>query len=132
MQVRALSSAESPPQGTSTEPPRAGPAGGWPPAAARGLSEARRPGGFGRPGGVSPAGSGRAGSGGPGCCGREEVQGQLRGPPCARRLSLPDVVPLPSAHTNSVPLPSARKQEIIKVTEQLIEAINNGDFEAYT
>uniref|UniRef100_A0A8C8GJL0 calcium/calmodulin-dependent protein kinase n=1 Tax=Oncorhynchus tshawytscha TaxID=74940 RepID=A0A8C8GJL0_ONCTS len=27
---------------------------------------------------------------------------------------------------------SARKQEIIKITEQLIEAINNGDFEAYT
>uniref|UniRef100_A0A8C5EZ78 calcium/calmodulin-dependent protein kinase n=1 Tax=Gouania willdenowi TaxID=441366 RepID=A0A8C5EZ78_GOUWI len=27
---------------------------------------------------------------------------------------------------------TARKQEIIKVTEQLIEAINNGDFEAYT
>uniref|UniRef100_A0A3B5QAX3 calcium/calmodulin-dependent protein kinase n=1 Tax=Xiphophorus maculatus TaxID=8083 RepID=A0A3B5QAX3_XIPMA len=27
---------------------------------------------------------------------------------------------------------AARKQEIIKVTEQLIEAINNGDFEAYT
>uniref|UniRef100_A0A8C9YLB0 calcium/calmodulin-dependent protein kinase n=1 Tax=Sander lucioperca TaxID=283035 RepID=A0A8C9YLB0_SANLU len=27
---------------------------------------------------------------------------------------------------------SARKQEIIKMTEQLIEAINNGDFEAYT
>ncbi|XP_074679613.1 calcium/calmodulin-dependent protein kinase type II subunit delta isoform X1 [Strix aluco] len=26
----------------------------------------------------------------------------------------------------------SRKQEIIKVTEQLIEAINNGDFEAYT
>ncbi|XP_006832156.1 PREDICTED: calcium/calmodulin-dependent protein kinase type II subunit beta isoform X8 [Chrysochloris asiatica] len=26
---------------------------------------------------------------------------------------------------------SARKQEIIKITEQLIEAINNGDFEAY-
>lgn len=25
----------------------------------------------------------------------------------------------------------ARKQEIIKVTEQLIESINNGDFEAY-
>lgn len=24
-----------------------------------------------------------------------------------------------------------RKQEIIKVTEQLIESINNGDFEAY-
>uniref|UniRef100_A0A7N6FIB5 calcium/calmodulin-dependent protein kinase n=1 Tax=Anabas testudineus TaxID=64144 RepID=A0A7N6FIB5_ANATE len=28
--------------------------------------------------------------------------------------------------------PVARKQEIIKMTEQLIEAINNGDFEAYT
>uniref|UniRef100_A0A3Q4H0Y5 Calcium/calmodulin-dependent protein kinase II association-domain domain-containing protein n=1 Tax=Neolamprologus brichardi TaxID=32507 RepID=A0A3Q4H0Y5_NEOBR len=27
---------------------------------------------------------------------------------------------------------STRKQEIIKMTEQLIEAINNGDFEAYT
>ncbi|KAI5617427.1 calcium/calmodulin-dependent protein kinase type II subunit gamma isoform X7, partial [Silurus asotus] len=27
---------------------------------------------------------------------------------------------------------AARKQEIIKITEQLIEAINNGDFEAYT
>lgn len=26
---------------------------------------------------------------------------------------------------------TARKQEIIKITEQLIEAINNGDFEAY-
>ncbi|XP_041032306.1 calcium/calmodulin-dependent protein kinase type II subunit gamma isoform X4 [Carcharodon carcharias] len=26
----------------------------------------------------------------------------------------------------------ARKQDIIKITEQLIEAINNGDFEAYT
>uniref|UniRef100_A0A8C4LME5 calcium/calmodulin-dependent protein kinase n=1 Tax=Equus asinus asinus TaxID=83772 RepID=A0A8C4LME5_EQUAS len=33
---------------------------------------------------------------------------------------------------NSISLPLARKQEIIKVTEQLIEAINNGDFEAYT
>nr|XP_028564666.1 calcium/calmodulin-dependent protein kinase type II subunit beta isoform X9 [Podarcis muralis] len=30
------------------------------------------------------------------------------------------------------PLPSdPRKQEIIKITEQLIEAVNNGDFEAY-
>lgn len=31
-----------------------------------------------------------------------------------------------------VPVSAARKQEIIKITEQLIEAINNGDFEAYT
>uniref|UniRef100_A0A4W4E835 calcium/calmodulin-dependent protein kinase n=1 Tax=Electrophorus electricus TaxID=8005 RepID=A0A4W4E835_ELEEL len=30
------------------------------------------------------------------------------------------------------PVPSPALQEIIKVTEQLIEAINNGDFEAYT
>uniref|UniRef100_A0A8C6YQN2 calcium/calmodulin-dependent protein kinase n=1 Tax=Nothoprocta perdicaria TaxID=30464 RepID=A0A8C6YQN2_NOTPE len=29
-------------------------------------------------------------------------------------------------------LSTVRKQEIIKITEQLIEAINNGDFEAYT
>lgn len=28
--------------------------------------------------------------------------------------------------------PLARKQEIIKMTEQLIEAINTGDYEAYT
>lgn len=27
--------------------------------------------------------------------------------------------------------PAARKQDIIKITEQLIEAVNNGDFEAY-
>uniref|UniRef100_A0A7N8XVD0 calcium/calmodulin-dependent protein kinase n=1 Tax=Mastacembelus armatus TaxID=205130 RepID=A0A7N8XVD0_9TELE len=30
------------------------------------------------------------------------------------------------------PPPTSRKQEIIKITEQLIEAINHGDFEAYT
>lgn len=30
------------------------------------------------------------------------------------------------------PVRVARKQEIIKITEQLIEAVNNGDFEAYT
>ncbi|XP_053188715.1 calcium/calmodulin-dependent protein kinase type II subunit gamma isoform X3 [Scomber japonicus] len=35
----------------------------------------------------------------------------------------------PSPHC---PPPTSRKQEIIKMTEQLIEAINNGDFEAYT
>uniref|UniRef100_H2T1I5 calcium/calmodulin-dependent protein kinase n=1 Tax=Takifugu rubripes TaxID=31033 RepID=H2T1I5_TAKRU len=29
-------------------------------------------------------------------------------------------------------LPTVRKQDIIKVTEQLIEAISNGDFESYT
>ncbi len=30
-----------------------------------------------------------------------------------------------------LPVSTARKQEIIKITEQLIEALNNGDFEAY-
>ncbi|XP_030057593.1 calcium/calmodulin-dependent protein kinase type II subunit beta isoform X19 [Microcaecilia unicolor] len=39
-----------------------------------------------------------------------------------QRLSLP--------HVNS-PFVQPRKQEIIKITEQLIEAVNNGDFEAY-
>ncbi|CAD7684673.1 unnamed protein product [Nyctereutes procyonoides] len=40
----------------------------------------------------------------------------------------------PSAALSRVPelCDISRKQEIIKVTEQLIEAINNGDFEAYT
>uniref|UniRef100_A0A8C5NGB2 calcium/calmodulin-dependent protein kinase n=1 Tax=Gouania willdenowi TaxID=441366 RepID=A0A8C5NGB2_GOUWI len=41
--------------------------------------------------------------------------------------------PLPANTTSPPPPnpPSTRKQEIIKITEQLIEAINNGDFEAY-
>ncbi|KAM4623871.1 calcium/calmodulin-dependent protein kinase type II subunit gamma-like isoform 12-T12 [Polymixia lowei] len=34
--------------------------------------------------------------------------------------------------TNDEDEMKARKQEIIKITEQLIEAVNNGDFEAYT
>ncbi|ROI81957.1 Calcium/calmodulin-dependent protein kinase type II subunit gamma [Anabarilius grahami] len=34
--------------------------------------------------------------------------------------------------TASVSAAQSRKQEIIKITEQLIEAVNNGDFEAYT
>lgn len=33
---------------------------------------------------------------------------------------------------NQLVFVSARKQEIIKMTEQLIEAINTGDYEAYT
>ncbi|XP_042176711.1 calcium/calmodulin-dependent protein kinase type II subunit gamma isoform X8 [Oncorhynchus tshawytscha] len=48
--------------------------------------------------------------------------------------------PTPSSHPTSPPSMSpsslsltsqTRKQEIIKITEQLIEAVNNGDFEAY-
>uniref|UniRef100_A0A8C7H1C2 calcium/calmodulin-dependent protein kinase n=1 Tax=Oncorhynchus kisutch TaxID=8019 RepID=A0A8C7H1C2_ONCKI len=42
--------------------------------------------------------------------------------------SLPNIAELPSLSLRS----QARKQEIIKITEQLIEAVNNGDFEAYT
>uniref|UniRef100_A0A803Y370 calcium/calmodulin-dependent protein kinase n=1 Tax=Meleagris gallopavo TaxID=9103 RepID=A0A803Y370_MELGA len=54
-------------------------------------------------------------------------------------LSLPP--PEQKAVTFSIPLQGkttalscglVRKQEIIKITEQLIEAINNGDFDAYT
>nr|XP_015214958.1 PREDICTED: calcium/calmodulin-dependent protein kinase type II subunit beta isoform X16 [Lepisosteus oculatus] len=41
----------------------------------------------------------------------------------------PQQGPLPP-HTPVIPL-QTRKQEIIKITEQLIEAVNNGDFEAY-
>ncbi|XP_028826509.1 calcium/calmodulin-dependent protein kinase type II subunit gamma isoform X6 [Denticeps clupeoides] len=37
-----------------------------------------------------------------------------------------------SSNTNEEEEMKARKQEIIKITEQLIEAVNNGDFEAYT
>ncbi|XP_055277082.1 calcium/calmodulin-dependent protein kinase type II subunit beta isoform X5 [Moschus berezovskii] len=48
--------------------------------------------------------------------GTREAQGP---PPC-----LSPALPGP-------PLTPSRKQEIIKITEQLIEAVNNGDFEAY-
>ncbi|XP_015463836.2 calcium/calmodulin-dependent protein kinase (CaM kinase) II gamma 1 isoform X12 [Astyanax mexicanus] len=37
-----------------------------------------------------------------------------------------------SCNTNEEEDMKVRKQEIIKITEQLIEAVNNGDFEAYT
>ncbi|XP_074837623.1 calcium/calmodulin-dependent protein kinase type II subunit beta isoform X6 [Carettochelys insculpta] len=39
--------------------------------------------------------------------------------------------PCPSPAGASPSPPQPRKQEIIKITEQLIEAVNNGDFEAY-
>ncbi|XP_052006513.1 calcium/calmodulin-dependent protein kinase type II subunit gamma-like isoform X17 [Xyrauchen texanus] len=40
--------------------------------------------------------------------------------------------PAPQTEAPAPCPPPTRKQEIIKITEQLIEAINNGDFEAYT
>ncbi|XP_054688726.1 calcium/calmodulin-dependent protein kinase type II subunit gamma isoform X1 [Grus americana] len=46
-----------------------------------------------------------------------------------RARSEPLLTPVVPFVLNRAPL---RKQEIIKITEQLIEAINNGDFEAYT
>ncbi|XP_013866624.1 calcium/calmodulin-dependent protein kinase (CaM kinase) II beta 1 [Austrofundulus limnaeus] len=42
----------------------------------------------------------------------------------------PPPPPHPSS-SSSLSSPQMRKQEIIKITEQLIEAINNGDFDAY-
>ncbi|TSK14800.1 Calcium/calmodulin-dependent protein kinase type II subunit gamma [Bagarius yarrelli] len=56
----------------------------------------------------------------------------------SRHSSCPELeraqsVPQASAQGGrSVATAQSRKQEIIKITEQLIEAVNNGDFEAYT
>uniref|UniRef100_W5NDW9 calcium/calmodulin-dependent protein kinase n=1 Tax=Lepisosteus oculatus TaxID=7918 RepID=W5NDW9_LEPOC len=58
-------------------------------------------------------------------------------PPRSSRPSVPpprsSPPPLPPSSPSMSPQSSssARKQEIIKITEQLIEAVNNGDFEAY-
>ncbi|XP_062237386.1 calcium/calmodulin-dependent protein kinase (CaM kinase) II beta 1 isoform X15 [Platichthys flesus] len=57
-------------------------------------------------------------------------------PAPSARAALPpahSISPPPPHSRSSPPLSSSqtRKQEIIKITEQLIEAINNGDFEAY-
>ncbi|XP_053752878.1 calcium/calmodulin-dependent protein kinase type II subunit beta isoform X2 [Panthera pardus] len=45
---------------------------------------------------------------------------EVQGPPPCPSSALPGPPPTPS-----------RKQEVIKITEQLIEAVNSGDFEAY-
>ncbi|XP_042621443.1 calcium/calmodulin-dependent protein kinase type II subunit beta isoform X33 [Cyprinus carpio] len=56
---------------------------------------------------------------------------------CTRRGSGPPAAPDSEAAAHSTqsppqtPIMQTRKQEIIKITEQLIEAINNGDFDAY-
>lgn len=45
----------------------------------------------------------------------------------------PDIMELCESKTDDKILTiAARRQEIIKMTEQLIESINTGDFEAYT
>lgn len=50
---------------------------------------------------------------------------------CVRLSPAPLSPPPPRGHGRDPAVPAARKQEIIKITEQLIEAVNNGDFEAY-
>ncbi|XP_026080382.1 calcium/calmodulin-dependent protein kinase type II subunit gamma isoform X1 [Carassius auratus] len=77
----------------------------------------------------------------------EDMKGRKADPPhdvknvawsSSGQSSCPDLepaVPAPASTTaggSSVHRQLSRKQEIIKITEQLIEAINNGDFEAYT
>ncbi|XP_035255743.1 calcium/calmodulin-dependent protein kinase type II subunit gamma isoform X24 [Anguilla anguilla] len=52
---------------------------------------------------------------------------QASGPEIEHAQPAPPALPLGGSVAQQ-----SRKQEIIKITEQLIEAINNGDFEAYT
>ncbi|XP_033956603.1 calcium/calmodulin-dependent protein kinase type II subunit gamma isoform X9 [Pseudochaenichthys georgianus] len=71
-------------------------------------------------------------------CSTLEDQSQLLQYPAAPSLCPPQDAAnssesaLPPPAGSSRTLQHTRKQEIIKMTEQLIEAINNGDFEAYT
>ncbi|KAM4526482.1 calcium/calmodulin-dependent protein kinase type II subunit gamma isoform 14-T14 [Fundulus diaphanus] len=60
----------------------------------------------------------------------EEMKGRKADSSALSQSSATEEMPplLPSPQSS----PASRKQEIIKITEQLIEAINNGDFEAYT
>ncbi|XP_061667326.1 calcium/calmodulin-dependent protein kinase type II subunit gamma isoform X8 [Syngnathoides biaculeatus] len=60
----------------------------------------------------------------------EEMKGRQADSSALSQSSATEEMPplLPSPQSS----PATRKQEIIKITEQLIEAINNGDFDAYT
>ncbi|XP_056902031.1 calcium/calmodulin-dependent protein kinase type II subunit gamma isoform X20 [Takifugu flavidus] len=60
----------------------------------------------------------------------EEMKGRKVDSSALSQSSAAEEMPplLPSPQSS----PATRKQEIIKITEQLIEAINNGDFDAYT
>ncbi|XP_047465373.1 calcium/calmodulin-dependent protein kinase type II subunit gamma-like isoform X26 [Mugil cephalus] len=60
----------------------------------------------------------------------EEMKGRKADSSALSQSSANEEMPplLPSPQSS----PATRKQEIIKITEQLIEAINNGDFDAYT
>ncbi|XP_021559408.1 calcium/calmodulin-dependent protein kinase type II subunit beta [Neomonachus schauinslandi] len=48
-----------------------------------------------------------------------------------RGSGAPEAQGPPPCLSPALPGPLSRKQEVIKITEQLIEAVNNGDFEAY-
>ncbi|KAJ1063026.1 hypothetical protein K5549_005055 [Capra hircus] len=80
------------------------------------------------PGGAHPGLShaGLLSSPGPGCPSMENTVRRGSGTPEAQGPP-----PCPSPALPGPPLTPSRKQEIIKITEQLIEAVNNGDFEAY-
>ncbi|XP_067370932.1 calcium/calmodulin-dependent protein kinase type II subunit gamma isoform X21 [Channa argus] len=78
-------------------------------------------------------------------CNNTEEEEMKAGPlqEAASSSSVPQTTPVQSSNPepesaispptgSSSNLQQTRKQEIIKMTEQLIEAINNGDFEAYT
>ncbi|XP_076007656.1 calcium/calmodulin-dependent protein kinase type II subunit gamma-like [Genypterus blacodes] len=54
---------------------------------------------------------------------------EMKADSSAQSSATEEMPPLLSSPQSS---PATRKQEIIKITEQLIEAINNGDFDAYT
>ncbi|XP_028423488.1 calcium/calmodulin-dependent protein kinase type II subunit gamma isoform X7 [Perca flavescens] len=60
----------------------------------------------------------------------EEMKGRKADSSALSQSSATEEMPplLPSPQSS----PATRKQEIIKITEQLIEAINNGDLDAYT
>uniref|UniRef100_A0A8C2L4C7 calcium/calmodulin-dependent protein kinase n=1 Tax=Cyprinus carpio TaxID=7962 RepID=A0A8C2L4C7_CYPCA len=60
---------------------------------------------------------------------RQETVECLRKFNARRKLKEPQTTVV---HNPADGIKVTRKQEIIKITEQLIEAINNGDFEAYT
>lgn len=70
-----------------------------------------------------------AGARAPGSPGEERQEGEGLGALCPRPLTRAAGGGL--WVTGRLCLLAARKQEIIKITEQLIEAVNNGDFEAY-
>uniref|UniRef100_A0A4W5M3X0 calcium/calmodulin-dependent protein kinase n=1 Tax=Hucho hucho TaxID=62062 RepID=A0A4W5M3X0_9TELE len=50
---------------------------------------------------------------------------------CLKKFNARRKLKTPQTNSTKNSIVTTRKQEIIKITEQLIEAVNNGDFEAY-